>query len=113
MGTARYLDPLEVERIELHAFGSSAMVTSFRTAKLEGWVVDELSQMAADEEQASLQVQDNTAGGDPDLIMAHTIGEKGHEEDILARRPTSGACRTTYAFKLPVPHRQHADEPTL
>lgn len=90
--TARYLDPLEVERIELHAFGSPAMVTSFRTAKLEGWVVDELARMAADKEQADLQVQHDTAGDDQDLSMAHTTGDKGHEEDILACCPTSGAC---------------------
>lgn len=82
--TARYLDPLEVERIELHALDSRAMVTSFRTAKLEDWVVDELAQMAADKQQANSHCQDDGAGDDQDLIMAQTMGDKGHDEDLMA-----------------------------
>jgi hypothetical protein len=50
---AKFLDPLEVERIELHALGQRAMVTSFRTAKLEDWVQQELQSMLTEKEHAN------------------------------------------------------------
>lgn len=55
---AKFLDPLEVERIELHALGQRAMVTSFRTAKLEEWVEQELQSMLKEKENAAAATED-------------------------------------------------------
>lgn len=81
---ARYLDPLEVERVELHSFASKAMVTSFRTLKLEGWVVDELERIAAAKAKGAELVQDEMDADDQDLIKAHTMGEQARGEDMQA-----------------------------
>lgn len=78
---AKFLDPLEVERIELHALGQRAMVTSFRTAKLEEWVEQELQTMlqeknnaAAAKEDSELPHDQETAGG---MWATHnTVDEK-------------------------------------
>eukprot|EP00892_Ulva_mutabilis_P004790 jgi/Ulvmu1/2683/UM014_0139.1 len=77
---ARYLDPLEVERIELHAFGSKAMVTSFRTAKLEGWVVDELERIADEKAKANEKSQNELDSDDQGLIKAQTMGDITDED---------------------------------
>lgn len=55
---AKFLDPLEVERIELHALGKRAMVTSFRTAKLEEWVEQELQSMLQEKQNAAAASED-------------------------------------------------------
>lgn len=55
---AKFLDPLEVERIELHALGQQAMVTSFRTAKLEDWVEQELESMLKEKENTAAATED-------------------------------------------------------
>jgi hypothetical protein len=55
---AKFLDPLEVERIELHALGKKAMVTSFRTAKLEEWVEEELQSMLKEKKNAAAASED-------------------------------------------------------
>lgn len=55
---AKFLDPLEVERVELHALGQRAMVTSFRTAKLEEWVEQELQSMIKEKENAAAATED-------------------------------------------------------
>lgn len=84
MYSARYIDPLEVERIELHAFDSKAMVTSFRTVKLEGWVVEELDRIASEKAKCSEAAQDEIDGDDQDLIRAQTMQGQSHEEDVQA-----------------------------
>lgn len=92
VGTARYLDPLEVERIELHAFGTPAMVTSFRTAKLESWVVEELAQMAGNKAQVNGNSHNDGEGDDQDLIAAQTVGDKGNEDNLLVSFSASFTC---------------------
>jgi hypothetical protein len=74
---ARFLDPLEVERIELHALGKKAMVTSFRTAKLESWVQEEL--------QSMLKEKENAAAASHHAVVSH---EQEPADGMVARRNT-------------------------
>jgi hypothetical protein len=69
---ARFFDDVEVDRIVLYAFKSNALLTSFRTAKLDAWVKRELDAMSPPAGQA-FHLQQNQAHGHTDFGVAAAI----------------------------------------
>jgi hypothetical protein len=66
-----------VERIVLYALDSPSKLTSFRTARLEGWVVKQLDQMKQEASTKTQGENEDDMADDSDLISttpAHAAG---------------------------------------
>jgi hypothetical protein len=82
---ARFLDSLEVERIELHALAAVVMVTSFRTAKLDSWVEDELGAMLKEKEDTEAAAGTPAPANEAEAVAAHGSGHIAMDEKMTVR----------------------------